>query len=253
MDTPGLQADLNQSPPDEEAAGGQLPAFARIKEFILAQIESGRWQCGDLIPSEAALVKQFSVSRMTVNRAVRELTTAQVLVRKQGSGTYVATPKVRATLLEIKSIAEEVRARGHVHRSQLQLLTESQASAALAQQFQLPPHSQLFHSLIVHYENEVPIQVEDRWVNPQVAPAYLEQDFSSLTPNEYLMQVAPLQGAQYAIEALLPSREIAQLLEMDARSPCLVLNRQTMAFGQVASVATMWHPGQRYQFAGSVG
>ncbi|MBI3229955.1 MAG: UTRA domain-containing protein, partial [Burkholderiales bacterium] len=59
-------------------------------------------------------------------------------------------------------------------------------------------------------------------------------------------------GASYSIEALLPPREVAQLLAIEGREPCLVLKRQTHSLGQVASIATMWHPGQRYQFAGSV-
>ena len=237
---------------EEPTPQENLPAFARIKEYLLAEIQSGRWQAGDVIPSESALVKQFSVSRMTVNRAVRELTNEQVLTRKQGSGTYVAAPKYQATLLEIKSIADEVRARGHEHRSQLQHLARGKASNVLARQFGLAKDAPLFHSLIVHFENALPIQVEDRWVNPAVAPAYMEQDFARITPNEYLMQVAPLQGASYSIEALLPPREIAELLEIDVRQACLVLNRQTLALGQVASIATMWHPGARYQFAGKV-
>ncbi len=237
---------------DDATAPGSLPAFQRIKEFLLAEIQQGRWKPGDLILSESALVKQFGVSRMTVNRAVNELTKEQVLTRRQGAGTYVATPKYQATLLEIKSIADEIRARGHQHRSQLLDLSHTTASSHLAPQFELAVGSALFHSLIVHFENDVPIQIEDRWVNPAVAPDYLTQDFTQQTPNEYLMQVAPLQGANYRIEALLPTREVAQLLNIDGREPCLVLQRQTLALGQIASVATMWHPGQRYQFAGKV-
>ena len=228
------------------------PIFQRIKDYLLAEIGAGRWKEGDAIPSEQALVQQFGVARMTVNRAVRELTAEQVLTRRQGSGTYVAQQKYQATLLEIKSIADEVRARGHVHRSSLRLLECGAASELLARQFALAPAQPLFHSLIVHFESEVPIQVEDRWVNPACAPAYMEQDFSVITPNEYLMAAAPLQGASYSIEALAPPRAIAAMLAIDTRQPCLVLRRQTRSDGMVASVATMWHPGLRYQFAGSL-
>lgn len=229
----------------------RTPAFQRIKDYLLAEIGAGRWKEGDVIPSEQALVKQFGVSRMTVNRAVRELTGEQVLTRRQGSGTFVAQQKYQATLLEIKNIADEVRARGHVHRSSLQLLERGRASELLARQFGLAPEQPLFHSLIVHFENGVPIQVEDRWVNPACAPDYMAQDFASITPNEYLMAAAPLQGASYSIEALAAPRDIAEMLAIDTRQPCLVLRRQTRSGGQVASLATMWHPGHRYQFAGS--
>jgi GntR family histidine utilization transcriptional repressor len=98
------------------------PVFQTIKNYLLKEIQSGTWKEGDAIPSEAMLAEQFNVSRMTVNRAVRELTSEQILHRIQGSGTYVAQQKYQATLVEIKSIAEEIRSRGHVHRSELHLL-----------------------------------------------------------------------------------------------------------------------------------
>jgi GntR family histidine utilization transcriptional repressor len=236
---------------DDQTTHESTPIFQRIKDYLLAEIAAGTWKEGDVIPSEQALVKQFGVSRMTVNRAVRELTSEQVLTRRQGSGTYVAQQKYQATLLEIKSIADEVRARGHAHRSSLQQLERGKANELLAKQFGLPPGHQLYHSVIVHFENGVPIQVEDRWVNPLCAPDYMEQDFGLVTPNEYLVKAAPLQGASFSIEALTPPREIADMLAIDTRQPCLVLRRQTLSAGQVATIATMWHPGHRYQFAGS--
>ncbi len=227
-----------------------MPAFQQIKDQLLAEIQAGLWKHGDAIPSEEQLARQFGVSRMTVNRAVRELTSEQILTRIQGSGTYVAQHKYQATLVEIKNIAEEIRSRGHVHRSELHLLEPSKAIALLAKQFNVRAGRSLYHSVIVHFENALPIQVEDRWVNPAVAPDYLGQDFSLITPNEYLMSAAPLQGVNYGIEALMPSPEIAHMLQMTVLEACLVLSRTTLSQGQVASVVTMWHPGSRYQFAG---
>lgn len=228
-----------------------VPVFQRIKDYLLAQIHAGHWKEGDAIPSEQELARHFGVSRMTVNRAVRELTAEQILTRVQGSGTYVAQHKYQATLVEIKSIAEEVRTRGHAHRSELHLLERSKASEQLALPFGVKAGYPLFHSVIVHFENDVPIQVEDRWVNPEAAPGYMQQDFSAITPNEYLMAAAPLQGVNYSIEALAAPREIAEMLRIQPKEPCLVLKRRTLSKGQVASVVTMWHPGGRYQFAGS--
>lgn len=227
-----------------------IPIFQRIKDHLLAEIHAGKWREGDVIPSEQELAKQFNVSRMTVNRAVRELTAEQVLTRVQGSGTFVAQRKFQATLVEIKSIAEEVRARGHVHRSELHKLERSKANDSLASEFGVRVGDLLFHSVIVHLENNIPIQVEDRWVNSAVAPDYLQQDFSLLTPNEYLMAAAPLQSVNYSIEALSPPREIAEMLHITQKEACLVLHRKTLSQDAVASVVTMWHPGSRYQFAG---
>jgi len=230
----------------------KAPIFQQIKDYLVGEIAAGRWKEGDLVPSEQALVRLLGVSRMTVNRAVRELTSEQVLVRRQGSGTYVAPQKYQATLVEIRNIADEIRERGKQHTSRVLALGAQAADELLATEFALAPGAVLFHSLIVHCENEVPIQFEDRWVNPACAPAYLEQDFSSITPNEHLMASAPLQGATYTIEALPAPADTAPLLGIAPGAPCLVLHRRTTSAGRIASVATMWHPGHLARLTGSV-
>jgi GntR family histidine utilization transcriptional repressor len=228
-----------------------VPAFQRIKDHVLQQIHSGVWQEGQAIPSEAALVKQFNVARMTVNRALRELSDEKTLTRVQGSGTFVAQQKYQATLVELRNIADEIAARGHRHRGELQRLERCKVDTALLRQFELNAAPHLFHSVVVHFENDVPIQIEDRYVNPAVAPDYLSQDFASQTPNAYLVRVAPLQGVSFSIEASMPTPEVAELLRMEVTEPCLVLRRRTRSQGQVASVSALWHPASRYQFAGN--
>lgn len=226
------------------------PAFLAIKTHVLSKIHDGVWTEGEAIPSEEALAREFGVSRMTVNRAIRELSDEQIVERIQGSGTYVAQQKYQSTLVEIRNIADEIAARGHQHRSELHRLERMKAGEALGRRIGLQPEELLFHSVVVHFENDLPIQVEDRHVNPRVAPDYLAQDFNNLTPNAYLMSVAPLQGVHFEIEACLPPEAIRDMLHMPAAEPCLVLHRQTQSMGQVASVAVMWHPASRYRFTG---
>lgn len=238
-------------PSANASAGGRQPAFERVKAHVLAQIQGGTWREGDAIPSEEALSKSFGVSRMTVNRALRELTAEQLLVRVQGSGTFVAQQKYQATLVSLRNIADEIAARGHVHRSELHLLERSTARDALAANFGLAVGAPLFHSVVLHLENDQPIQWEDRYVNPAVAPDYMACDFHTQTPNAYLTRVAPLQGVSFRIEACMPPPEVRDVLQMGAQEPCLVLWRCTRSMQQVASVAVMWHPASRYQFAGS--
>ena len=236
--------------PSPSVEADERPAFKRIKAHVLSQIQAGIWKEGDAIPSEQALASEFGVARMTANRALRELSDDRILVRVQGSGTFVAQQKFQSTLVEIRSIAEEVQSRGHLHRSELQGLERVKASGNLAADFNLAVGKALFHSVVVHFENDLPIQVEDRFVNPAVAPDYMQIDFGRTTANEYLMHAAPLSGVRYRIEAMMPMPEIATMLHIDAVQPCLVLRRQTLSRGQVASVATLWHPANRYQFTG---
>lgn len=230
----------------------KTPRYQTIKDTILAKIHTGVWKEGDAIPAEITLAKQFNVSRMTVNRALSELTAEHILNRIQGSGTFVAQQKYQTTLVEINSIAKEIRARGHTHRSELRHLSQAPASETLAYEFKIEPDTPLFHTLIVHYENDEPIQVEDRWVNPAIAPDYLNQDFTHTTPNEYLLANVPLQSGQYTIEATPAPDHIAQMLRIKKHEACLVLQRTTQSQNQVATQVTMWHPGARYQFSGNI-
>ncbi len=94
------------------------PAYLTIKHAILANIHAGIWQTGAAIPTEIALSEQFGVSRMTVNRALKELEAERVLERRQGSGTFVAQQQFNHTFVEVRNIAEDIKAsHRHYHAS----------------------------------------------------------------------------------------------------------------------------------------
>ena len=164
------------------------------------------------MPSEAELVAQFGVSRMTVNRALRELQAEGLVDRVQGVGTFAAQLHRVSSTLTIRDLHEEIDARGHRHHAEVHLAREERAPRALAQQLGLAAGAPVFHTLIVHHENGVPLQCEDRYVNPACAPDYLSVDFTRTTPTHYLLEVAPLWEAQYSIEASAPTAQEARLL-----------------------------------------
>src|ERR1700743_2476571 len=93
------------------------PAYQGIKDFILSRIHAGEWSEGHQVPSENELAREFNVARMTVNRALRELTSEPVLTRGHGSGTFVARHQNEQKLVAIRSISDEIVARGHVYRA----------------------------------------------------------------------------------------------------------------------------------------
>jgi GntR family histidine utilization transcriptional repressor len=226
------------------------PAYQGIKDFILGRIHSGEWAEGHQVPSENELAREFKVARMTANRALRELTAEKVITRVQGAGTFVARPKYESTLVAIRSISDEIATRGHRHRASVLALGAAVADAVLAEEMQVKAGSPIFHSRLVHFENEEPVQLEERWVNPAAAPDYALQDFSQITPNQYLVRVAPLSRVEYRIEAALPETETRAHLAMVDDEPCLVLHRRTWTQKLVASVANLWHPGNRFRFTG---
>ena len=91
-----------------------LPAYEQVKAWTRGHIASGRWRPGDPVPSEAALMERFGVSRMTVNRALRELAAEGLVHRVQGSGTTVAQLHRISSRLTIRDIHEEEIGRAHV-------------------------------------------------------------------------------------------------------------------------------------------
>jgi GntR family transcriptional regulator, histidine utilization repressor len=203
-----------------------------------------------LMPSEAELVAQFGVSRMTVNRALRELQAEGLVQRRQGAGTFAAPLHPVASTLTIRDLHAEIEARGHLHEARVVVLREEAATPLLAAQLGLAAGAPVFHSLIVHLESGVPLQCEDRYVNPAWAPGYLGVDFTRTTPTHYLLQVAPLWEAQYTIEATLPTAQEAKWLGIDASHPCLVVVRRTVNRNVPITIARLVHPGSLYRLQG---
>ncbi len=227
-------------------------AYARVKNHLKSGLEDGRWPPGTLMPSEAELVEQFGVSRMTVNRAVRELQSEGLVERVQGVGTFAAQPYRASSTLTIRDLHTEITERGHRHHADVRVVqSEKVVAGALSQRLGLPVGSKVFHTLIVHYEDGVPLLCEDRYVNPARAPEYLKVDFTKTTPTNYLLAVAPLWEAQYSIEAGTPTEQEAQLLGIGKREPCLIIVRRTESQGTSITVARLVHPGSRYTLEGS--
>lgn len=235
-----------------EPADPAMPRYQQLKTYIVGSIQSGELHPGDRAPSELELVRRFGVSRMTANRALCELASDGIVVRMAGVGTFVAEAHSRSHALDVRNIADEIHERGHTHRARVVVLEKTVATRDTAARLRLRPGGALFHSLIIHLENDLPVQAEDRHVSAYAAPGYLDQDFSRITPNEYLSRVAPLQTVEHVIRAEAPAQRIRGLLKMAADEPCLVIYRRTWSGGQPVSVAQLYHPGARYELtAGS--
>ena len=121
---------------------------------------------------------------MTVNRALRELAQEGVIVREQGRGSFVARPKAVATMIAVRSIRDEIEARGARYQARLIDLGQRLASDVEAHRFGLAADSRLFYSTVLNSADDVPLQLEQRLVNPVLAPDYLQQDFNLVVPHD---------------------------------------------------------------------
>lgn len=231
-------------------AGDDAPLYTRVKSLILGRISSGEWPEGARVPSENELVRDLGVSRMTVNRALRELQSEGILRREQGIGSFVAEQKPQSNLLEIRNIRAEIEERGHRHACEVVVLEEVEADSGIAAALEIDRGTTVFHSILLHRENGKPVQVEERHVNAAFAPDYLAQDFAATTPYEYLTALGPMEAAEHVIEAILPPARLCSLLEVSEDEPCLLLTRRTWSDSRVVSRARLTHPGSRYKLAG---
>ncbi|MEQ4675598.1 histidine utilization repressor [Providencia vermicola] len=231
--------------------GTPVPLYLQVKQSIIEKIHTAKWRANDRIPSESELVSQFQCSRMTANRALRELTAEGLLVRLQGVGTFVAEPKGQSALFEIHSIEAEIIARNHKYSCRIIKLEEIQASTSLASELNIPPETPVFHSIIIHMENDVPVQIEDRYVNALAAPDYLKQNFLAITPHDYLSQVAPLTQGEHIVEAVEADERSAKLLQINAGASCLLITRRTWSQAFIVTSTKLLFPGNRYKLKGS--
>ena len=224
--------------------------YATVKAALRERIAQGGLQPGVRLPSERELVQTFGCARMTVHRALRELEEEGLIERRQGSGSYVAELHPISNLLQVRDIHDEIRERGHVHTTRVCDVTREKADTSTSTAMRLPRGAAVFHVRLVHLESGVPIQLEDRHVNPALAPDLMARDFTQVTPSFVLFEHAPLTEAEQVIEAVLATSEQARLLDVAEGSALLMVSRRTVSQGAVASVARLYHPGTRYRLVG---
>lgn len=226
------------------------PRYQQLKEMIIERISRGDLKPQDRVPSENELVASMNVSRMTANRALRELNDEGYVERIAGRGTFVADLRARSHALEVHNIADEIAQRGHVHSSKVLRASRQRARGEMARALHVAQGTDVFHLLLVHLENQVPVQLEDRHVLASFAPDCLQQDFSRITPSAYLTGISPLAEAEQIVRASNPNAAVRQQLQMGKTEPCLVVLRRTWSLDRPVTLARLHHPGSRYELSG---
>ncbi len=222
--------------------------YQQVKEYIARQIQSGAWQPGDRVPSEQELVTRFSVSRMTVNRALRELSEQGRVVRVAGVGTFVAEHKPQSTLLSVVNLQDEIRMRGHDYACDVILVERVSASIEVAAALELRTGESVYHSVCVHREDGVPVQLEDRLRQSRAWRRTSSHRTSAIrSRGEYLLRNVPYDQVEHVVDAIAATPEQAAQLEMPPTQPCLLLTRRTWTSGVPVTFVRCLHPGNRYR------
>ena len=215
------------------------PLYQQIKALILQSLQQGEWKPGEAIPSEMDLAARFRVSQGTVRKAIDELAAENLVMRRQGKGTFVAThaeQHVQYRFLKLLPDSGDARVEGPAQRTVLEC-RRVRATSALARALALRSGDPVVQARrILSFAGE-PTILEDIWLPGQA--------FKGLTAE----QMAGYQGPTYAmfeidfgvrmvraeekIRAVLPDSEQAQLLHTTAGTPLLSVERIAYTYNDV--------------------
>lgn len=232
---------MNPALPSSEPVGGPAagapsfsPLYQQIKALITRSLQGGEWKPGEPIPSETELAARFKVSQGTVRKAIDELATENLLVRRQGKGTFVAThaeEKVQFRFLRL--IPDEGEA-GNMPRRFLDCRRQ-RAPADVAKALEIKSGEPVVQVRRLLYFRDRPVVLDDIWL--------VGAQFKGLTAERLSELRAPLYRlfesefgvrmirAEEKIRAVAASGPSAELLEVPEGTPLLSVERLSYTYG----------------------
>jgi len=230
------------------AGGGRAtdPAYARIKQSILQKIREGEWGDGHRIPSEMELTRSYGCSRMTVHRALRELADEGVVTRRRRAGTRVTLEGGRNVLLDIPRTDQLISDLGHDYRFELVETARGAMDEETRAIFGADANGDILKLVCLHYADDMPFQLEERWISLASVPAAGLEDFSATPPGTWLLQAIPWSDAEHIISARNARSREAALLGLEPGAALLVIERRTWHANAMVTFARLIHPGSVY-------
>ena len=207
------------------------PLYQQIKALLLQSLEAGEWKSGAAIPSEQELAARFKVSQGTVRKAIDELAIDNLLVRRQGKGTFVATHAERQVQYRFLKLVPEEGDATSEGPAQRQIIDckRARASVDVARGLGLRPGDAVLQIRRVLSFNGTPTILEDIWLPG--AP------FKGLTAERLRNDNGPMYAlfesefgvrmvrAEEKIRAVLPDSTQVELLGVTASTPLLSVER----------------------------
>ncbi|MFA9429495.1 GntR family transcriptional regulator [Egicoccus sp. AB-alg2] len=204
---------------------------------------------GDALPAERTLAARLGVSRMTLRRAVDELVRDGRLVRRQGAGTFVAAPKISASL-HVSSFSEDMRRRGHVPRSRTVELDEIFAGPQLGRRLDVSPSARVLRVVRLRLADDAPMAIETLHVPLELVPGLTGGDLADASFYELLSTrygIVLARGLQ-EIEPTVTDERESGLLEVPLHSPAFLFERTSWdQAGRTVEFVRSVYRGDRYR------
>lgn len=229
------------------------PMYQKIKEHILEKIAEGEWLPNQKLPSENEISAILNISRMTVNRAFKELTEEGYLFREKGAGTFVAMPFQLTPFFELMPISQEVALEGRKFSSQIiQLIALKKQEKLVDLGIQNWVNEKILYSEILYFNESYPIQYEKRYVLASFAPNYLKESFMKDCSTTYLQTLSSILTQKHTLEAMIPDQNLSDILQMNPSEACFKVQERLQIRGNIVSYAEQYYPASRYRFHSKV-
>jgi GntR family transcriptional regulator len=210
-----------------------LPRYAQVEDVLAASMADGTFPPGSRLPSEDRLAERFAVSRTTIRTTIDHLVRRGLVEIRRGKGTFVTRPKLTQELTELTGFVEDMQALGHHATARVldqQLLA---ATDAVARQLELPPGTPVVRIQRVRLADDIPLSFDETYL-PRALGAKVLTDNLALEPIFALLEQkydTPLVEAEYRLEAVSASLEVAHALEIDPGSPIFLIERTSYSGG----------------------
>lgn len=214
----------------------RIPMYRMIEEDLLGQIERGDLPRSSQLPSETALAEQYGVSRMTVRQALDRLESARLLVRQQGSGSFVAgTPGLVRRVGRLRSFSEELADDDVVVTSRVLVQQAELPPADVAEQLHTDGR-QATRLRRVRVVDGVPAAFQEAWIPVSVAPGLERVDLADGSLYRTLRERFGVEfgWAEQTVRASLLDAGTAEALEVAPGVPVIRTERVTYASDNTA-------------------
>ena len=229
-----------------------IPYYAQLKDGLRAEIDSGNWRPGDLLPGEPELCRQFDVSRTVVRQALKELSYEGLVVRRKGKGTFVASPKfTESHIQELSGFFKDMLDLGHTPYSQILRQEVTPASSVVAERLALQVGAPVVQIDRLRFVEDEPLVLVTTYLPYQLCPQLVDADLAHRSLYEYLETVCGLTLARgrRTIEAVAADEYQAGLLRVKPGAPLILLNSVSYLEGDTPiEYYKALHRGDRSRF-----
>ncbi len=210
------------------------PLYAQIQTLITAGLQGGEWKPGEAIPSEGDLAKRYGVSQGTVRKAIDAMAAENLLVRRQGKGTFVATHhEARAQFRFLRLAPDD--GRDEVSESRILSCKRARAPSDIAQRLELKSGDGVVAIRRVLSFDRLPIVLDDIWLNGAVFRGLTAERLAAYRGPLYAFFesefATPMTRAEERIVAVGADAATAALLDVAIGTPLLSVERLSMTYG----------------------